>query len=75
MQLTKVEKQELEDIIEKLLESNWSLSTPYQLSRDQLVMLTDKVKVVFMSQPMLLELSAPINICGRKCISGDLPCR
>ena len=75
MQLTKAEKQELEDIVKKLLESNWCLSTPHQLSRDQLVMLTDKVKVILMNQPMLLELSAPINICGRKCISSDLPCR
>lgn len=71
MQLTKAEKQELEDIVEKLLESSWCLTTQDQLSRDQLVMLTDKVKVVLMNQPMLLELSAPINICGRKCVSSD----
>jgi hypothetical protein len=34
------------------------------MSEQEIHLLCDKSKEIFLSQPMLLELEAPINICG-----------
>ena len=35
-----------------------------EMSEQEMYHLCDKSKDIFLSQPMLLELKAPINICG-----------
>ena len=34
------------------------------IPEDQIVLLVDKVTKIFMNQPVLLDLKAPIKICG-----------
>ena len=63
--IKKKEENEIESIISKLLEGRFlEPNTEISLEEDQVIMLIDKVKPIFMEQPMLLELEAPINICG-----------
>ncbi|CAF4277140.1 unnamed protein product, partial [Adineta steineri] len=38
-----------------------------QISDDEIKFLCEKSKEIFLSQPVLLELQAPINICGNIC--------
>lgn len=65
LSITKKEGNEIESIISKLLEGRFlEPNTEISLEEEQVVMLIDKVKPIFMEQPMLLELAAPINICG-----------
>ena len=65
MSITKKEKYEIDSIISKLLEGRFlEPNTDISLKEEQVVMLIDKVKPIFMEQPMLLELETPINICG-----------
>lgn len=52
-------------IIDKLLEARYlEPNTEIDLSEEQISLLIDEVTRIFMSQPMLLELPAPIKICG-----------
>ena len=65
MSITKKEEIEIESIISKLLEGRFlEPNTEISLEEEQVVMLIDKVKPIFMEQQMLLELEPPINICG-----------
>lgn len=55
---------ELEQIVSKLLNSRRQLIKEFVLNQEEVVSLCYQVKKVFLSQPMLLELNPPINICG-----------
>lgn len=37
-----------------------------QLSEDEIKFLCSRAREIFMSQPILLDLEAPIKICGKK---------
>lgn len=61
-------KQEILDtdiIINKLLEGQFlHPGTEIDISESQILKLVDAVVDIFMSQPVLLELEAPIKLCG-----------
>ncbi len=53
-------------IIEKLLESKGAKSgKAVNLTENEIRSLCIKSREIFLSQPMLLELEAPIKICGK----------
>ncbi|XP_010272441.1 PREDICTED: serine/threonine-protein phosphatase PP1-like [Nelumbo nucifera] len=54
----------LDDLIERLLEGRKSKGKRIQLSDSEIRQLCTVAKGVFLSQPILLELEAPMNICG-----------
>lgn len=55
----------IDEMIEVLLGARTKPpGTPIRLSVENITRLCDKVKEVFMSQPMLLELGAPIKVVG-----------
>lgn len=55
----------LDDIIDRLLDvRNGRPGKPVQLSEQEVRQLCLTAKEIFMSQPNLLELEAPIKICG-----------
>lgn len=63
----KMENSELnvDSILETLLEAQYYIpGTRVNIPEDQIVLLVDKVTEIFMSQPVLLDLKAPIKICG-----------
>ena len=53
----------VDTIIEKLLSQERSLQT-FVLKEDEIIGLCHEVRKRLLSQPMLLELNAPINVCG-----------
>lgn len=56
---------DVDTIIEKLLEAkNYKNYKQINLSENEINYLCIKSKDIFMSQPILLHLEAPINICG-----------
>ena len=55
----------VDSMIDMLLSSrNNRPGTPVDLQASDLTMLCTQAREVFMAQPMLLELGAPIKICG-----------
>ncbi len=63
----KMEKAELnvDSILETLLDAQYFIpGTKVNIPEDQIVLLVDKVTEIFMNQPVLLDLKAPIKICG-----------
>jgi serine/threonine-protein phosphatase PP1 catalytic subunit len=55
----------IDSIIDLLLSArNKKPGTPVELSAQDATQLCTMAREVFMSQPMLLELGAPIKICG-----------
>lgn len=54
----------LDDIINRLLEVRGKPGKQVQLSESEIRQLCIQSKDVFMQQPNLLELEAPIKICG-----------
>ena len=54
----------LDGFIERLLEGRKNRGKKIQLIESEIRQLCSKAKEVFLSQPNLLELEAPINICG-----------
>lgn len=52
----------VDHIIERLLENSSSQSLP--ISQEEIVRLGGKSKEIFLNQPIFLELSTPIKICG-----------
>jgi len=55
----------IDSIIELLLSArNKKPGTPVDLEPAQATQLCNKARDIFMNQPMLLELGAPIKICG-----------
>lgn len=54
----------LDGLIDKLLETKNNRGKRIQLGESEIRNLCTKAKDVFMNQPNLLELEAPINICG-----------
>jgi serine/threonine-protein phosphatase PP1 catalytic subunit len=54
----------LDGLIEKLLEARNNRGKRIQLVESEIRNLCTKAKEVFLNQPNLLELEAPINICG-----------
>ncbi|KAK2352444.1 protein-serine/threonine phosphatase [Trifolium repens] len=61
----------LDGLIEKLLEARNNRGKRIQLVESEIRNLCTKAKEVFLNQPNLLELEAPINICGD--IHGQYP--
>lgn len=58
-------------IIEKLLSVRGARpGKQVQLAEDEIRGLCQRGKDVFLSQPMLLELEAPLKICGGYCIAS-----
>lgn len=57
-----MEQKELNDFIRKLL--NFSPNQRIDITQNELTLLCNTIQPIFSSQPMLLELEAPINICG-----------
>lgn len=61
------EEPAIDDIIERLLDvRNGRPGKQVQLSEPEIRLLCVTAKEIFMSQPNLLELEAPIKICGRQ---------
>lgn len=60
-----IEKGVLDDIIRRLLEGRGGKQV--QLSEAEIRHLCVNAKHIFLSQPNLLRLSAPIRICGQYC--------
>jgi len=54
----------LDGLIERLLETRNNRGKRIQLVESEIRILCTKAKEVFLNQPILLELEAPINICG-----------
>jgi serine/threonine-protein phosphatase PP1 catalytic subunit len=55
----------LKEIIHQLLSiKNAPLGTSARLSRVQIVWLCQKVRQIYLDQPMLLELQPPLTVCG-----------
>lgn len=60
-----MEESQLDDVIERLLEVRQSRpGKQVQLTEQEIRRLCLTAKEIFMSQPNLLELEAPIKICG-----------
>ena len=55
----------MDSMIEQLLSArNKKPGTPVDLAPQDATQLCNQAREIFMSQPMLLELGAPIKICG-----------
>lgn len=54
----------LDGMIERLLEGGKIRGKKIQLAEPEIRLLCTTAKDVFLSQPNLLELEAPINVCG-----------
>ena len=58
---------DIDDILEKLIEGKQSTKVRTTiLTEQEIKAICLKSKDIFLSQPMLLELVAPIKICGKK---------
>ena len=61
----KMQEYDVDEIITKLLQSRkLKPGSRVQLEENEIKWLCYKSRDIFMSQPILLELEAPINICG-----------
>jgi serine/threonine-protein phosphatase PP1 catalytic subunit len=54
----------LDGLIERLLEGRRNRGKRIQLAESEIRKLCVCAKDVFLSQPILLELEAPVNVCG-----------
>jgi serine/threonine-protein phosphatase PP1 catalytic subunit len=69
---------DIDNIIDRLLEVRGAKpGKPVQLSENEIKELCYRSREIFISQPILLELEAPIKICGKwnasyKFILGDV---
>ncbi|KAK4582103.1 hypothetical protein RGQ29_025321 [Quercus rubra] len=61
----------LDGLIERLLEGRKSRGKRIQLAESEIRQLCVTAKEVFLKQPILLELEAPVNVCGD--IHGQFP--
>ncbi|RRT85640.1 hypothetical protein GW17_00008668 [Ensete ventricosum] len=63
-----------DELIQRLMDAKKSKASgkKVQLSELEIRSLCATAKGVFLSQPVLLELEAPINICGETTCSGDV---
>ena len=52
---------DIDNLLERLLADP---GKPVQMSEQEMNLLCAKAKDIFLNQPMLLELKAPIKICG-----------
>ena len=59
---------DIDNLIERLLKIREYRSSckPLPMSDEEIHFLCDKSKDIFLNQPMLLELEAPIKICGNR---------
>jgi serine/threonine-protein phosphatase PP1 catalytic subunit len=65
----------LDGLIERLLEARNNRGKRIQLVESEIRILCTKAKEVFLNQPILLELEAPINICGINIIFYFFPAK
>jgi len=66
---TDADKLNVDSIIQRLLEVRGSRpGKNVQLSEAEIRGLCLKTREVFLSQPILLELEAPLKICGMLCV-------
>jgi serine/threonine-protein phosphatase PP1 catalytic subunit len=63
----------LDGLIERLLEGRRNRGKRIQLAESEIRKLCIIAKDVFLSQPILLELEAPVNVCGNFSPSSSLP--
>lgn len=54
----------MDGLIERLLEGRKSRGKRIQLAESEIRQLCITAKEVFLRQPILLELEAPVNVCG-----------
>lgn len=54
----------IDGIIAKLLAASYNSSNQADLLPSEIELLCVKSSEVFLSQPMLLEIEAPVNVCG-----------
>lgn len=54
----------LEGLLERLLEGRYNRGKRIQMNESEIRQLCFTAKQIFLAQPNLLELEAPINICG-----------
>lgn len=54
----------LDGLTERLLEGRRNRGKRIQLAESEIRKLCISAKDVFLSQPILLELEAPVNVCG-----------
>ena len=65
----------IDKIIEKLLSVKGSKpGKQVNLLENEIAFVVNKAREVFISQPILLELEAPLKICGRLCENDLLIC-
>ena len=56
---------DVDNIIDTLLQGQFKKpNSVILIPEEQILQLIEKVEVIFMNQPVLLELDAPIKICG-----------
>ncbi len=60
----KLEAIQIEQIISQLLSNKKQAGNKFILTEEEVACLCYQARTIFMSQPPLLELNAPINICG-----------
>ena len=65
-----MDKAVLDDIIRRLLEGKGGKQV--QLSEGEIRLLCVNARQIFLSQPILLEIKAPIRICGQHSLSSPL---
>jgi serine/threonine-protein phosphatase PP1 catalytic subunit len=64
--MNKTAEVDVDVIIEKLLEvKNCKPGKQVNLTENEITGLCNKAREIFISQPILLQLEAPINICGK----------
>lgn len=66
-----MEEGSLDDIIRRLISAkNGRTTKQVHLTEAEIRQLCASSKEIFLSQPNLLELEAPLKICGRNCFSN-----
>lgn len=54
----------IDGLLERLLDARYNKGKRSQLNESEIRQLCITAKQIFLNQPVLLELEAPVNICG-----------